>query len=250
MPIDRVGVTDLILPIQIKFNSENVKSTSANISAYVSLTAKERGTHMSRMARIINDFVEEVVTYESLCDLFGNLQKKLSSKKIFIEIKFLLFKRKEAPITKNQSYVNYNCRILAEKSGEKLPNITLEASVPITSLCPVSKSISDYGAHNQRGEVTISVELKKEGIWFEDLIHIAEKNGSSEIFGVLKREDEKYVTEKAYDNARIVEDIVRAVAAHLRNNGSLSKWRVSCKNFESIHTHNAFAEIKGENKNG
>jgi GTP cyclohydrolase I len=241
--IAKVGVTDLVLPVRVQTKA-GVQNVVATIDALGSLTKNERGAHMSRTARILNDHIEKVITYDEIIRIVEDLKKQLNSKKINLKLKFTLFMKKYSPVTKNSSYVNYNCWIMAKADG-KSTMMSLGTSVLITSLCPVSKSISNMSAHNQRGEVTIVAEMHRNNFWFEDLIGLIERNSSCELYGVLKREDEKYVTEKAYENAKIVEDIVRSIARELKRSKKLGKWSVSCKNFESIHTHNVYAEIVG-----
>ena len=241
--IDKVGITNLILPLKIKTRG-GIQNVVAEIDALGSLSKNERGAHMSRTARILNDYVKKTITYDTVIQITKDLMTQLRSENINLKIKFTLFRKKFSPITKNYSYVNYDCWINANSNHSF--SMSLGTSALITSLCPVSKSISKFGAHNQRGEVTIVAEILNNSFWFENFIELIEKNSSSEMYGVLKREDEKFVTETAYKNPKIVEDIVRSIAKELKNNKKLGKWSVSCKNFESIHTHNAYAEIIGE----
>ena len=244
--IDKVGVTDLILPLKIYSKEMGTQPVTAHIEILASLSSKERGTHMSRMVRIMNDYVGKVISFKTISDILNHIQNELVCKNVHLQIKFTLFRKKYAPVTKHPSYVDYDCWISASKKG-KNQSISLGTTVLITSLCPISKSISKFGAHNQRGAVTITANIINKNIWFEDFIKLIEQNSSCDLFGVLKREDEKFVTEKAYDNAKIVEDIVREIAYCLGKNKHIDQWSVSCKNFESIHTHNAFAEIGGKN---
>ena len=247
MEIDKVGITDLVLPLKIRGRNKKVQDITGRVEVLTNLSRKQRGTHMSRMVKLLNEFAEErVISYEEICLLLGDLQKFLDNKKVQINIQFILFRKKYAPISKIPSYVNYDCEITARKIDRDI-SIILGTKTLITSLCPISKSLSKASAHNQRGEVNVTAELINDNLWFEDLISIIENNSSCDLFGVLKRVDEKFVTEKAYDNAMIVEDIVRGVADNLKSNKNIKKWTVSCKNLESIHTHNAFAEITGKN---
>ena len=241
--IDKVGITNLVLPLKIK-TVEGIQNVVAEIDASVSLSKNERGAHMSRIVRILNDYVKKIITYGVIIQITKDLRTQLRSENTNLKIKFTLFRKKFSPITKNYSYVNYDCWINANLNHNF--SMSLGTSVLITSLCPVSKSISKFGAHNQRGGVIIVADILNNTFWFEKFIELIEKNSSSEMYGVLKREDEKFVTEAAYKNPKIVEDIVRLIAKELKNNKKLGKWYVSCKNFESIHTHNAYAEIIGE----
>ncbi len=241
--IDKVGITNLILPLKIQTGS-GVQNVVAEIDALGSLSKTERGAHMSRTARILNDCVKKTIDHNTVIQITKDLKQQLHSENINLKIKFTLFRKKFSPITKNYSYINYDCWINADMTHKF--SMSLGTSVLITSLCPVSKSISKFGAHNQRGEVVVVAEILDNNFWFDNFIELIEKNSSSEMYGVLKREDEKFVTETAYKNPKIVEDIVRSIAKELRSNKKLGKWSVSCKNFESIHTHNAYAEIIGE----
>lgn len=237
MSIDEVGVSNLILPFMIKTRI-GVQNIVATIDAFCSLKSNERGSHMSRIVRILNDYANLIITPKNIIEITEKLRQNLDSDNAYLKLTFTLFKKKAAPVTKIYSYVNYKCWIAATNDS-----ITLGTSTLITSLCPVSKSISHASAHNQRGEVKVEIKPNNDTVSFEDIIDIIEESSSSELYGVIKREDEKYVTEKAYANPRIVEDIVRLIATKLTTNNNIKSWSVSCENFESIHTHNAYAKI-------
>lgn len=243
--INKVGITNLVLPLKIKFDG-TINHVTAKVGAFVDLPSHERGTHMSRMIRILYKASEKEIDAEKISKILEELKEQLHATHSYLTAEFILFKEKEAPITKNKGYINYKCFIEANQNFTM--NLRIGAEVLITSLCPISKSISNYSAHNQRGKLIASVLCKDRVLWFDELIIDLEKGGSCELFSVLKREDEKYVTEKAYENAKIVEDIIREVAVLLKENKHIEKFKVSCENFESIHTHNAFSEI--EIKNG
>lgn len=243
--INKVGITNLMLPLKIKINGK-INHVTAKVGAFVDLPARERGTHMSRIIRILHKASEKEINTSQISFILKELKNQLHAEHSYLIAEFVLFKKKEAPITKNKGYINYKCFINADQN--KVMNLKLGAEVFITSLCPISKSISNFSAHNQRGKLVAEVLCNDKGIWFDDLINDLEKGGSCELYSVLKREDERYVTEKAYENAKIVEDIIREVAQKLKENKHIEEFRVSCENFESIHTHNAFSEI--EMKNG
>ncbi len=239
--IDKVGVRNVRYPIYLLDKTKERQHTIANINMYVLLPSHFKGTHMSRFIEILNEN-RDCIDIDSIQNIVNQMRKKLNAQKAYIELSFPYFIEKEAPVSKIKSLMSYDCMV--ESLGDKDSNTTtLTVSVPITSLCPCSKEISNYGAHNQRGIATISVEFNKM-VWIEELVDIAENAASCEIYSLLKRPDEKYVTEKAYDNPAFVEDIARNIALKLQNDKRIERFSVSVENFESIHNHNAYAYIE------
>lgn len=241
IPIDKVGVKDLKYPIAVRDRDNEIQHTVANISMTVDLPQEFKGTHMSRFVEILqcDDREMHVDTIDSILD---KMQERLHARVSHIEIEFPYFKQKNAPVTGKHSLMDYRAKFHAVKNGKK-KDFILTVRVPVTTLCPCSKNISKYGAHNQRGEVTVSVRFK-DSVWIEDLIEIVESSASSELYSLLKREDEKSVTERAYENPVFVEDLVRNVVLKLKKNKSITWYSVEAENFESIHNHNAYAHIE------
>lgn len=244
LDIDKVGITNLKLPLKIR-RGKNISNVTANVSVFVNLPKSKRGTHMSRMVRILTEATSELIDYNKIEELLKILKGKLDATYSYLMIKFTLFNLKEAPITKNKGFLDYNCFIEAVQNSKT--QIRIGGDILITSLCPISKNVSINSAHSQRGEIKVNALLRDNKLWFDDLIKLVEKQGSCELFSVLKRTDEKFVTEEAYENAKIVEDIVRDVAYALKENKHIKEFSVSCENFESIHSHNAYSEITYKN---
>jgi len=245
IPINKVGIKGLKYPVKVRDKSKGFQSTVAQISMFVDLPHQQKGTHMSRFIEMLHQFREQV-SLESLTNILEDMKKTLGAESSHIEIAFPYFISKEAPVSKTPGLMDYSCTISGFSDKDKNRDLVLKVAVPVTSVCPCSKEISKYGAHNQRGEVLVSVRFKK-FIWIEDIVDIVEKSASCELYSVLKREDEKFVTENAYDNPRFVEDIVREVASELIADNNITWFAVSAENFESIHNHSAYAYIeKGE----
>ncbi len=240
--INKVGVKNLRYPLIVLDKEKGKQRTVAKISLYVDLPKRYKGTHMSRFIEIIDEYTEKVLTVDILNKLVKEVRKRLGSQKVYLEISFPYFLRKESPISKKKSFLNYTCKIIRSLDNCKVKHYT-EVKVPITSLCPCSKEISTRGAHSQRGHVTLRV-LLDEFIWIEDLVKLIEEESSCEVYSLLKREDEKYVTEKAYSNPSFVEDIVRKIAKKIKNDQRIISFKVECENQESIHNHNAYACIE------
>ncbi len=238
--IDKVGIKDIQHPIIISDRSSGEQSTVANFNMYVNLPHHFKGTHMSRFVEILNQHEREI-TVKSFREMLGEMTERLKARSGFIEMDFPYFVNKKAPISGVKSLMGYQVRFIGEMTSERTM-ITINVVVPVTSLCPCSKNISDYGAHNQRSHVTVTVRIDN-FIWIEDLIDLVEKEASCEIFGLLKRPDEKYVTEHAYDNPKFVEDIVRDIASKLNSDDRINAYTVESENFESIHNHSAYAFI-------
>jgi GTP cyclohydrolase I len=241
IPIDKVGIKDIRHPVVVKDRSGREQHTVANFNMYVSLPEHFKGTHMSRFVQILNKHEYEI-TVESFREMLSEMVTTLEAESGHIEMNFPFFVNKTAPVSGVKSLLDYEVTFIGEYLNGK-PSMRVKVLVPATSLCPCSKEISEYGAHNQRSHVT--VDVRPNGfIWIEDLIDLVEKQASCELYGLLKRPDEKYVTERAYDNPKFVEDLVRDVATKLNENDRIAAYIVEAENFESIHNHSAYALIE------
>ncbi len=240
LDIDQVGIRRLKHPIRVRDRSKGDQNTNALFNMYVGLPHNFKGTHMSRFVEVLNEY-ENVFSVQSFTDIVKEVAERLDSKSSRIEMTFSYFMEKSAPVTGVKSLVDYEATLLGQLKDGKV-NIITGVVVPVTSLCPCSKEISSYGAHNQRSHVTITV-LSEQFVWLEELIELAESNASSQLYGLLKRPDEKYVTEEAYDNPKFVEDMVRDVASELNQDERILAYTVESENFESIHNHSAYARI-------
>ncbi|WP_417499995.1 GTP cyclohydrolase FolE2 [Methylophaga sp.] len=238
--IDKVGIKDIKHPVKVSDRTTGEQHTIANFNMYVNLPHQFKGTHMSRFVEILNQHEREI-TVKSFREMLGQMTERLDAESGYIEMNFPYFVNKEAPISKVKSLMDYDVTFIGEITGATTM-MTVKVVVPVTSLCPCSKNISDYGAHNQRSHVTLTVRVES-FVWIEDLIDLVEKEASCEIFGLLKRPDEKYVTERAYDNPKFVEDMVRDIAASLNQDSRITAYTVESENFESIHNHSAYALI-------
>src|SRR6266571_5681023 len=239
--IDKVGVRGLRFPIQIRDKAHRHQNTVATIGMFVDLPKEFKGTHMSRFIEVLHAH-GNVVHVDNISDILRQMQKKLDATASHLEMEFPFFLSKKAPVSGMESVMDYTARFDATACGKDI-DFVLTVRARVTTLCPCSKAISDYGAHNQRGEVTVQVRFSK-SIWIEDLIAIIESSASSELFALLKREDEKSVTERAYENPVFVEDLVRNVAVKLNAHPDVSWYKVEAENHESIHNHNAYACIE------
>lgn len=245
LPIDLVGIKDIRYPITVCLNN-NMMPTIATLSMTVGLSATMKGTHMSR-------FVELLEAHTSTLDqkkfkiLVFEMLERLGSDSGEIEMRFPIFLKKTAPVSGVQSQLDYDVCWRGSVSIEGKYSFFMAVTAPVTSLCPCSKDISEYGAHNQRSHISIKVDLKSE-MAVEELISIAEQSASCEIYGLLKRPDEKYVTERAYDNPKFVEDLVRDVALALNKEERIGDYVIEVENFESIHNHSAFARLIRKDK--
>ena len=242
LAIDQVGIRELRHPVKVRDRDHGEQFTVATFNMYVGLPHNFKGTHMSRFVEVLNDH-ENVISVHSFREIVKQVANKLDSETSTIEMTFPYFLVKSAPVTGVKSLVDYEVTLLGQLQDENV-QITTSVVVPVTSLCPCSKEISNYGAHNQRSHVTITV-LAEEFVWIEELIELAEANASSQLYGLLKRPDEKFVTEQAYDNPKFVEDMVRDVAAQLIADERVVSYTVESENFESIHNHSAYARISG-----
>lgn len=239
--IDQVGIKDIKHPVVVSDRSGGEQHTIANFNMYVSLPHDFKGTHMSRFVEILNQHEHEI-TVESFKRMITEMTERLDAESGHIEMSFPYFVNKAAPISGVESLMDYDVSFIG-KLNEKQSSVLVKVVVPVTSLCPCSKSISDYGAHNQRSHITICVQTTG-FIWVEELIETVEKVSSCELYGLLKRPDEKYVTERAYDNPKFVEDIVRDVAVQFNLDERILSYVVESENFESIHNHSAYARIE------
>lgn len=239
--INKVGIKDIRHPAQVKDRSGQIQHTIANFNMYVNLPHNFKGTHMSRFVEILNSHEREI-TVQSFKEMLSETTERLDANEAHIEMTFPYFVNKTAPVSGVQSLLDYEVTFIGErKDGENVINV--KVVVPVTSLCPCSKKISDYGAHNQRSHVTVNVRTNG-FVWIEDIIDIVEKQASCELYGLLKRPDEKMVTERAYDNPKFVEDMVRDIAASLNGDERILAYVLESENFESIHNHSAYALIE------
>ncbi len=241
LAINRVGIKDIRHPVLVKDRSSGVQHTIARFNMYVHLPQDFKGTHMSRFVDILNRHEREI-SVESFKDMLYEMVKMLEAKAGVIEMTFPYFVNKSAPVSGVESLMDYEVTFIGEIENQAIKT-QIKVEVPVTSLCPCSKKISDYGAHNQRSHVTVTV-LANKFIWIEELIDTVEKTASCELYGLLKRPDEKYVTEKAYDNPKFVEDMVRDVATEFNKDDRIRSYTVESENFESIHNHSAYALIE------
>tara|TARA_R110002073_G_scaffold266486_3_gene429757 strand:+ start:1886 stop:2698 length:813 start_codon:yes stop_codon:yes gene_type:complete len=244
--IDRVGIKAIRHPVIVADKDGGVQHTVAMFNMYVNLPHNFKGTHMSRFVEILNGHEREI-SVKSFETILREMVERLETNSGHIEMTFPYFINKSAPVSGVKSLLDYEATFIGEiKNNDYV--FTMKVIVPVTSLCPCSKKISDYGAHNQRSHVTISVTTNS-FVWIEDVIRIAENQASCELYGLLKRPDEKHVTERAYDNPKFVEDIVRDVAEVLNSDSRIDAYVVESENFESIHNHSAYALVERDKKN-
>ena len=239
--IDKVGVRGLRFPIQVRDRVHRVQNTVATLGMFVDLPKEFKGTHMSRFVEVLT-LHGNVIHVENIADILHSLQKKLHSATSHIEMEFPYFLSKKSPVSRQESLMDYVARFDAAACGEDI-DFVLTVKAHVTTLCPCSKAIAKYGAHNQRGLVTVALRFTRP-VWIEDVIAIIEASASSELYALLKRQDEKAVTERAYENPVFVEDLVRNVALRLNAHPLIKSYKVEAENFESIHNHNAYACIE------
>ncbi len=243
--IDRVGIKAIRHPVRVADRAAGVQHTIATFNMYVHLPHHFKGTHMSRFVEILNGHEREI-SVESFGRMLRDMAHRLEAEAGHIEMNFPYFVNKAAPVSGVKSLLDYDVTFVGElKHGHQ--EFTMKVVVPVTSLCPCSKKISDYGAHNQRSHVTITATTNAH-VWIEELVGVAEECASCELYGLLKRPDEKYVTERAYDNPKFVEDMVRDVAARLNRDDRIVRYVVESENFESIHNHSAYALIERDKR--
>lgn len=240
--IHRVGIKGVKYPIVLLDKKRKKQHTIADIDLFVDLPKHYRGTHMSRFMEVLNKHRFNI-SVKTLDKILMELKEKLQAEKAEIILTFPYFITKEAPVTKRSSLMYYTCRIHGIYSDHY--EVMLSVSALATSLCPCSKEISNYGAHNQRVQITTHIKMKKI-VWIEELVKIMEESASSEIYSILKRPDEKYVTEKAYDNPKFVEDIVRDVVLRIKDDKRITWYKVEAESYESIHPYNAYACVEKE----
>jgi GTP cyclohydrolase IB len=240
LPINRVGIKEIRHPVRVKDRSAGEQHTIATFNMYVNLPHNFKGTHMSRFVEILHG--EREISVESFRTMLAKMTDRLEADAGHIEMTFPFFVMKKAPVSGVQSLMDYRASLIGERRKGRT-EMWVRVVVPVTSLCPCSKNISAYGAHNQRSHITITAKLRHH-IWIEELIEIAESEASCELYGILKRQDEKYVTERAYDNPKFVEDLVRDVVTRLNAEDRIAAYVVESENFESIHNHSAYALIE------
>ncbi len=238
--IDKVGIKDIRHPIRILDRAGEEQHTVANFNMYVELPHHFKGTHMSRFVDILNSHEREISVH-SFRDMLREMGDRLEAEKGYIEMTFPFFINKTAPASGVKSLMDYEVTLIGQIEDGEICTQT-RVVVAATSLCPCSKKISDYGAHNQRSHVTITARADAP-LWIEELIDVAEAEASSELYSLLKRTDEKVITERAYDNPKFVEDLVRDVAARLNEMDKIIAYTVEAENFESIHNHSAYALV-------
>jgi GTP cyclohydrolase I len=237
--IDRVGIRGLAMPIVVWDRSRQMQPTVASIDATVTLPGGQKGTHMSRFVEVLNG-VRGELSLKNLPSVLAEIQRRLGASRAQLDVRFPYFMTRRAPVSGAESLLDYKAAFHACRDGERF-DFVLEVSVPVTTLCPCSKAVSERGAHNQRSVVTVEIR-SEDFLWIEDIVEKVEACASSPLFPLLKREDEKWVTERAYDNPVFVEDLIREVTVALR---PLATWlRVSVENFESIHNHSAWAVVE------
>jgi len=241
IPIDKVGIKNLQYPITVLDRRNNFQHTVASINMYVDLPHKYKGTHMSRFVEMLHLFRPEV-SLKKISVILEQMKTHLNAASANIEVTFPYFIEKQSPVSKASGLMDYTCRFIGLSDPDGKIDLISEVIVPISSVCPCSKEISDMGAHNQRGQVRLSTRFHK-FIWIEDMIELVEECASCEVYSVLKRVDEKHVTEKAFSNPKFVEDIVRDIAKKLKEDRNITWFKVSAENFESIHNHSAYASI-------
>jgi len=239
--IDKVGVRNLRFPITVKDKLHAIQNTVATVGMFVDLPKEFKGTHMSRFIEVLNAH-GKVIHVENITDILFALQRKFQAATSHLEIEFPYFMVKRAPVTRRESVMDYVARFDATACQKEI-DFVLTVKVMVTTLCPCSKAISAHGAHNQRGEVTVQIRSRK-AVWIEDVIAIVETCASSELYSLLKRQDEKAVTERAYENPVFVEDLVRNVAVKFNAHPDITWYKVEAENHESIHNHNAYACIE------
>jgi len=241
IPIDKVGIKNLRYPVTVRDRRDGFQHTIAVINMYVDLPHNNKGTHMSRFVELLH-LLHPDVSLQKFSVILDNMKKHLNAASAHLEMTFPYFIEKTAPVSTSPGLIDYTCSIRGSSDADGKVDLVSEVVVPISSVCPCSMEISDHGAHNQRGEVKLSTRFKK-FIWMEDMIELVESSASCDVFSVLKRVDEKSVTERAFANPKFVEDIVRDVAQKLKVDDNITWFSVSAENFESIHNHSAYASI-------
>jgi GTP cyclohydrolase I len=237
--IEKVGVSSLRYPIRVMDRQNGFQNTVALVDIFVDLPSDYRGTHMSRFVEVLNRHRNNM-SLSNLEKILDDVKIELKAKVSHIILRFPYFILKKAPVTNEESFMDYECAFIASKN-EKF-EFMLEVNVPVHLLCPCSKEISDFGAHNQRANVKVRIKMNKL-VWIEEIVDLVEDSASAPLYALLKRPDEKYITEKAYTNPKFVEDIVRDVAIALNNDKRITYYEVEAISYESIHNHNAYAYL-------
>ncbi|MDR2350601.1 MAG: GTP cyclohydrolase FolE2 [Deltaproteobacteria bacterium] len=240
--IDQVGVKKIRYPVDVKDRENGSQRTVASVNMYVDLPHNHKGTHMSRFIEILSKHRNSIST-STVPSILADMKERLQAASAHLELSFPFFMEKRAPVTGAVALMEYGAILSGTQTANDVTDLTVAVIVPVTTLCPCSKEISGYGAHNQRGLVTVTVRYNH-FFWMEDLIRLVEGSASSEVYSLLKRTDEKFVTEAAYDNPRFVEDVVREVAVKLRADANFTWFSVAAENFESIHNHSAYAYLE------
>ncbi|MBW2367446.1 MAG: GTP cyclohydrolase I FolE2 [Deltaproteobacteria bacterium] len=239
--IDKVGIKNLKYPITVLDRAKAIQHTVATINMYVDLPHTDKGTHMSRFVEILH-VIRPEISIKNIATVLSQMKQHLNAASAHIEVTFPYFIEKRSPISQTAGLMDYTCSLIGASDPQDRIDLVSEVVVPISSVCPCSKEISSQGAHNQRGEVRLSTRFKK-FIWLEDMIELVESSASCEVYSVLKRVDEKEVTEKGFSNPKFVEDVVRDIAQKLYKDDNITWFSVSAENFESIHNHSAYAHI-------
>jgi len=242
--ISKVGVKDISYPIVVMDKNKKFQQTVARVNMYVDLPHHFKGTHMSRFIEILNVYREKIAL-DTMEPILQRMKEKLGASSAHLEIDFPYFIEKRAPVSGARSLMEYTCTFTGTLAEEF--DFVLGVQIPVTSLCPCSKELSRYGAHNQRSHITVRVRYT-DFIWIEELVEMIEECGSSPVYSLLKRADEKYVTERAYENPKFVEDIVRDVTQKLLAHDAIVWFSVEAENFESIHKHSAYAAIEQDKR--
>ena len=246
IPIQKVGVKDVEIPLKIErkpiLDCPDSTIVYAKVKMSVGLPSCYKGTHMSRFIEILNEYRKEALSIDDIERILFDMKKRLDATTSYLKFSFKYFIEKTAPKSRNKSLMCYDCAFEGDIDEDNNFRLFLETKVPLTTLCPCSKEISDYGAHNQRAIVKARITYDNDkNIWLEDLIKTIEKCSSCEIYPLLKREDEKFVTETAYNNPKFVEDIIRDIVIEMENNEIIKYYKIEVEAQESIHTHNAWA---------
>ncbi|HSH69158.1 MAG TPA: GTP cyclohydrolase FolE2 [Deferrisomatales bacterium] len=239
--IDKVGVKNIVYPVTVLDRAHGEQHTVATVNMYVGLPHHFKGTHMSRFVEVLNEY-HRGIALQSFEKILEKIRRHLDAASAHMEVSFPYFLEKQAPVSRETSIMSYPCAFRGSLTDQGY-DLVVEVKVPVTSVCPCSKAISQGGAHNQRSEVTVQVRFQ-EFVWLEDIIQLVESRASAEVYSLLKRADEKYLTEKAYNNPKFVEDIVRDAAQALIRDPNVTWFSVEAENFESIHNHNAYAYVE------
>jgi GTP cyclohydrolase I len=247
LPINQVGIKSVRHPIRVLDKAGGVQHTIATFNMYVGLPHNFKGTHMSRFLEILNGYEREI-SVENFESMLREMVKRLEAEIGRVEMSFPYFINKQAPVSGVMSLMDYEVTFTGEILAGGVYRQTTKVVVAATSLCPCSKEISERGAHNQRSHITVTA-LTNTFVWIEDLVQMIEAQASCEVYGLLKRTDEKYVTERAYDNPKFVEDIIRDVAGVLNADPRIDAYVAEAENFESIHNHSAYALIERDKTN-